>query len=183
MLLISQIWQEFQKILKKKKDIESVNVNNKISKKEETSMNSIGKYKRSLEPYKLSSTSKRKLNQCCEELQLIVNELLYYMDISVTEGTRSEKDQNKYYKQGTSRAKFGQSPHNYSPSYAIDIVPYPIPKTEDGNWDDNSPLWDDMAFLVSVISEDKDIDITWGGDFSTLVDKPHFELKNWKAKV
>jgi hypothetical protein len=24
--------------------------------------------------------------------------------------------------------------------------------------------------------------LTWGGDFSSIVDKPHFELKGWKSE-
>lgn len=151
--------------------------------KEDTKMKAIDKYTRSSEPYSLSSTSRSKLDQCCDEIKCVIEELLHYMDVSVIEGSRSKEEQEKYFSQGTSKARYGQSPHNYNPSYAVDIVPYPIPKKSNGQWDDDSPLWDDMSFLVAVISEEKDIELTWGGDFSTIVDKPHFELTGWRSRI
>lgn len=169
--LVVQVWQRFKEIFKK----------TTTSMPDEGVM--INKLPRANEPYKLSSSSRNKLEQCCGDLQLIVNELLHYMDISVIEGERGKEDQEKYYKQGTSNAKFGQSAHNCHPSMAIDIVPYPIPKLENGEWDSNSEEWDTMADIFKSIAKDKNIDITWGGDFKSIVDKPHFEITNWKSNI
>ena len=149
----------------------------------EKEMKSIGKFNRANEPYALSKASQERLDQCCDDLKSIVKELLHYMDVSVLEGERTKSDQEKYYKKGTSNAKFGQSPHNYHPSLAVDIIPYPVPKTSNGEWDNNSEIWDDMSMLVKEISKELGIDITWGGDFKSLVDKPHFEIANWKSLI
>lgn len=146
-------------------------------------MKSIGKFNRANESYALSKTSQERLDQCCDDLKSVVNELLHYMDVSVLEGERTKADQEKYYKKGTSNAKFGQSPHNYHPSLAVDIIPYPVPKTSNGEWDNNSEIWNDMSMLVKEISKELGIDIIWGGDFKSLVDKPHFEIANWKSLI
>ena len=130
-------------------------------------------------PYLLSKTGKARFEQLHPALQEIVSEVLYYRDISVTCSYRSKIDQEVAYQKGTSKAHFGQSAHNFLPARAVDIVPYPIPM-KNGGWDNNSKEWDELAQLFLEIAKRKNIEITWGGTFTKLVDKPHFELKNWR---
>lgn len=146
-------------------------------------MREIGAYKRLAKPYRFSKSSQERLDQCCEEIQKIINEVVYFMDITITEGSRTREQQEKYLKAGTSKAKFGQSAHNYTPSLAIDIVPYPVPVNKKGEWDSKSKKWDDLALIVKSIADEKGIRITWGGDFKSIVDKPHWELTDWKSRV
>lgn len=179
-LLVAQVWQKFKSYFKKDK------VNNATSSDKlecEKEMKSIGNFNRANDPYALSKQSQMKLNQCCDEIKSVINELLHYMDVSILEGERTKADQEKYYQQGTSKAKFGQSAHNFHPSLAIDIIPYPVPKLPNGEWDNNSHVWNDMAMLVKEIANELHVPITWGGDFKSIVDKPHFEITNWKSRV
>lgn len=68
-------------------------------------------------------------------------------------------------------AKAGQSPHNYRPALAFDIAF----KGTDGKTDYDPRLFDTFAPLVL-----KTAGITWGGNFKKLIDRPHFELTDWK---
>lgn len=74
--------------------------------------------------YKFSSKSQAKLNECHKDIQIICNELIKYIDFTVVTGYRSPEEQLKKYQQGFSKVKKGK--HNYNPSLAIDIQPYPL---------------------------------------------------------
>lgn len=71
-------------------------------------------------------------------------------------------------------AKAGQSPHNYFPSMAFDIA----------FWDEKEKKLDWSGYLFEffnrlVCEKYKDV-VTWGGNFKTIPDRPHFEWKSWK---
>lgn len=94
--------------------------------------------------------------------------------LRVTYGYRSLEAQADLYAQGRTKpgsvvtnAKPGQSPHNYAA--AIDVVFI----TKDGNVDWNGP-W----AAIGAIGEE--LGLVWGGRFKGLVDKPHFEWKEWR---
>lgn len=67
-------------------------------------------------------------------------------------------------------AKAGQSPHNYKPSLAIDVA-FKV----NGKIDWSSKWF--TAFSKYMISED----IVWGGNWKSIKDLPHYEIKNWKT--
>ena len=137
-------------------------------------------------PYKLSNASKQKLMSCHKPLIDVFSEVLYYKDISILEGYRDKEEQEKAKENGTSNASFGQSAHNYNPSLAIDVVPYPIPKKiVNGKevWDDDSPEWDELHDIVSNICLQFGVKLKWGGEFKKLIDKPHYEVEDWKSLV
>lgn len=93
---------------------------------------------------------------------------------------RSADEQNKLYAQGrttpgkrVTNARGGQSKHNNTlngvpASLAFDCVPL----AADGSpsWDRRHPHWAVMGKIG------KSLGLRWGGDWKTLVDKPHFEL-------
>ncbi|WP_428668145.1 M15 family metallopeptidase [Runella sp.] len=68
-------------------------------------------------------------------------------------------------------AKPGESPHNYLPSYAFDIA---FKKGKALDW--RPVLFERFADIAEKISNE----VLWGGRFKSIVDRPHFELKNWK---
>lgn len=68
-------------------------------------------------------------------------------------------------------AKAGQSPHNYNPSFAFDVAF----KDASGRLNYSESLFNDFAKLVL-----KSAGITWGGNFKSFKDKPHFELTGWE---
>ncbi|MGM9509526.1 M15 family metallopeptidase [Larkinella sp. GY13] len=73
-----------------------------------------------------------------------------------------------------SNARAGQSPHNYLPSYAFDIAF----RNSKGATDYNLKWFVDFARLVL-----KTPGITWGGNFKSIIDRPHFELTDWEKLV
>lgn len=146
-------------------------------------------YPRRASPYPLSKTGQNRLAQLHASLQKIINEYLYYKDLSIIEGYRDQKTQNEYKAKGVSNAVFGSSPHNYNPSVAVDIYPYPIPmivKNGKSAIDDNSKEWDKQAELFLAIAKILNIEVEWGGSWRSLVDKPHFQLgqnNNWRKYI
>ena len=92
-------------------------------------------------------------------------------DLTITCGHRSKDEQDMAYNNGTSKARFGQSKHNFLPSRAIDIIPYPV------NWDSKDTRWQETALNAMWCAGKLGFEITWGGTFKTLKDLPHYELK------
>ena len=78
-------------------------------------------------------------------------------------------EQEKAYKSGTSKAKWGQSKHNSKPSLAVDVVPLPL------DWND-IPAFERLGEAVMKKADELNIKIKWGKNFKGLVDYPHFEL-------
>lgn len=120
--------------------------------------------------FKLSKMSKERLETCDERLITIVSDVLKVMDITVLCGHRGKEEQEKAFSEGKSRAHFGQSYHNATPSLAVDIAPYPI------NWDVNDPRWNIMCDLVLYIAKRYGIKVKLGRDFTNLKDYPHIEI-------
>ena len=96
-------------------------------------------------------------------------------DFSIICGHRGEEEQNEAYKLGHSKLKYPKSKHNTSPSQAVDIAPYPI------DWSNKvrfltlskhiKATWDSMSEL-----EKGGWELTWGGDWKSFPDLPHWEL-------
>lgn len=86
---------------------------------------------------------------------------------------RSGEEQNKLYNQvpKVTNAKAGQSPHNYNPSFAFDIGFITV---------DNKMSWNSKYFKMFADCIKSDV-VSWGGNFKSLVDMPHFELKDWRS--
>lgn len=122
--------------------------------------------------YKWGNTSKARLEQCDPRLQLICNELLKKcgFDLTITCGYRGKEEQEQMFKEGKSKAHFGQSKHNTMPSKAVDIVPYPV------NWDLKDYRWGKMVALAYEIARKNNINIRSGAFFTGLADWPHIEL-------
>jgi len=116
--------------------------------------------------------SKERLATVDPKLRSVLEVAIQIVDFTILCGYRGEEEQEKAFRLGHSKARFGQSRHNSRPSQAVDIAPYPI------DWDDTERF----ALLAGVIKavafgmglEDE---IVWGGDFESLKDMPHFEIK------
>lgn len=126
----------------------------------------------------LSQKSLNKLNQCHPDIQRVMLEVIKTCDFTVIEGYRTKEDQDAMFYKSTSRVKWPNSKHNALPSKAIDIWPWPVPRKKDGSLDSDSPAWDTLAGVVLEKAEQLGINLVWGGNWSSLVDKPHFELKD-----
>ena len=94
------------------------------------------------------------------------------IDFTVIETVRTLEKQKEYVQKGTSKTmKSRHIPYYNKSGYAeaFDIAPYPI------DWNDTK-RFDILAAHIKKKAKELYIPITWGGDWKTLVDKPHFEI-------
>ena len=121
--------------------------------------------------YSFGKKSLERLDQCDIRLQTLCKKMLECsdFDMTVTCGHRGKEEQEKAFKEGKSKAHFGQSKHNSLPSKAVDICPYPI------NWDTNDIRWHKMVALAYDIASSLGFRIKCGAFFS-FKDYPHIEL-------
>lgn len=89
--------------------------------------------------------------------------------LRIVSAYRSIAEQNKLYAQGrttpgniVTKAKGGQSSHNFGT--AIDVVPIV----------NGEPDWKTDWNKIAVIG--KSFGFKWGGDWKSIIDKPHFEM-------
>ena len=126
---------------------------------------------------KFSNKSNGRLSSCHEDLQRVFNEVIKHVDCSILEGYRNEANQNKYYKQGTTKVKFPNGRHNSKPSRAVDVTPYPV------DWADRERQTLFAGFVIGVARQ-MGIKLRWGGDWdmdfkvqdNRFDDFPHFEI-------
>lgn len=121
--------------------------------------------------YKFSKRSLDNLKGVDERLVKLMEEVLSISiyDFGITEGLRTIEKQKEYVRTGKS-----QTMNSYHlKGKAVDIVVY---KDREVTWD--LKYYKEIADLVKKIAEHDGLKITWGGDWKTLVDGPHFQLEN-----
>ena len=118
--------------------------------------------------YNFGSKSRERLQEIHPDLQIIMNELIQQMDVTILCGHRNEEDQLKAFEGGNSKLLWPNSKHNSIPSNAVDVAPYPI------NWNDLASF-ERMCGIIEGIAHVKGIKIRMGRDFS-FKDYPHVEL-------
>lgn len=142
--------------------------------------------------YQYGSTSLKRLYTCHPDLITFAKTgiITSPVDMSIVCGFRGELEQNKAFDEGFSRARFGESPHNVEDadgeplSLGIDIIPYVDGK---GIWDANhaafKELSDHLKAVAKELYENNAIEqrIEWGGDWTSFVDKPHWQARGWKT--
>lgn len=130
--------------------------------------------------YKFSKRSLDNLKNVDIRLVKLCNEVIKEYDFTVIEGFRTLERQQELYKQGFSQingtSKKGK--HNYSPSLAIDVIPYKKGVNPFDNSIKSELMFNQMAHKFKNVAKKLNIDITWGGDWKNFKDLPHFELKN-----
>lgn len=127
--------------------------------------------------YKFSKRSLDNLKNVDERLVRICNELIKRIDFTVIEGFRTPERQKELYANGFSKidgiSKKGK--HNYSPSLAIDIIPYKKGHNPFDGSKESDIMFDNLAKEFKQVAKELGINITWGGDWK-FIDKPHFQL-------
>lgn len=123
-----------------------------------------------------SKTSKARLQTCHPDIAAVCRELIKQYDFAVLCGHRTKAEQNDAFKRGTSRLVYPQSAHNKIPSHAVDIAPYPI------DWNNLMrfrEMWHRFDAIAQLLRERGEIEsrFEWGGDWNTLKDCPHIEIK------
>jgi len=137
--------------------------------------------------YKFGKRSQTNLSDVHPDLIRVAERVLSFgvMDFSVIEGHRSIERQKELYDDGKTQIdgtnKKGK--HNYKPSHAIDVLPYPAVVNGVNVWTDNH-RWCVLAGLFYAAAKLEDVSIRWGGDWdsdgnnadSKFNDMPHYEL-------
>lgn len=126
---------------------------------------------------KFSRSSLIKLETCHEDLQKICNQAIKIIDFSVLCGHRTQDEQEKAYRRGTSKLTWPYSKHNSTPSLAVDLLPFPV------DWF-NVSRFHALAGVLFAIAAYENINLRWGGTWGNLdtkhkpvfVDLPHYEL-------
>lgn len=91
--------------------------------------------------------------------------------IKVTSGLRTYEEQDELYAQGRTKpgpkvtgARGGYSNHNFGLAFDVTI------------FEGNRPIWESRLYK-KVGEIGKSLGLSWGGDWKSLVDEPHFELR------
>jgi peptidoglycan L-alanyl-D-glutamate endopeptidase CwlK len=126
--------------------------------------------------YSFSESSKVKLTQADDRLQLIAFEAIEFIDFTVLETLRTLERQQELFNEG--KAKTMTSKHLIRPlSRAIDVAPYPI------DWD-YLPSFYYLAGVWMSIAGRHNINLRWGGNWrkdnnfkdNDFMDLVHFEI-------
>lgn len=119
--------------------------------------------------YKLSKRSLAKLAGVHPELQAVVHRaiLLTEVDFAVTEGLRTKARQAELFAKGASKTMNSR----HITGHAVDLAAFVGAELR---WD--WPLYHLIAKAMKQAAADCWVDITWGGDWKTFKDGPHFEL-------
>lgn len=120
-----------------------------------------------------SKRSKDNLATCHENLQLIAKDAIKLIDFTVIEGHRGKQAQQVAVARGTSKTPWPKSKHNKLPSLAFDFIPYPF----DGDWGKkNHPKFIAIGKVLLTCAEKRGIKASYGGDWKSFKDYPHFQL-------
>lgn len=140
------------------------------------------------------TASKAALKKCHPLIQKLLNEAIKEVDFKVLDATRGKALQTKAYLMGNSKAKFGESAHNYVPSASVDLFPAPYDwnnaasfrKLYDviGRYDPKTGKGKGLALKMKIplrcgldwnMDDDKTTSDSWDGG--------HYELHPWRSFV
>ncbi len=123
---------------------------------------------------KLSKRSLKNIAGIDPRLSLILGMVLARgkVDLTVTCGIRSLEDQQKAFKGGFSKLDGVNKKSKHQLGKAIDFIPYPF-----NGWDDRESfrkVGEELKFCANYLG----IRHTYGGDFRSFIDLPHFQLND-----
>lgn len=84
---------------------------------------------------------------------------------------RTSAEQDALFVQGNSKARGGQSPHNYG--FAVDIV------HSVSAWEIPAHAWAMIGHVGKEVAASLGVKVQWGGDWS-FYDPAHWELADWR---
>lgn len=109
-----------------------------------------------------------RMNGVKPQLVMIIIEAGIYTDFMVTCGLRTPQDQAKAVADGKSMTMHSR----HLTGDAVDLAVL----DKDGKLTWEFPKYAELAQIVKSVARKRGVAITWGGDWKTLKDGPHFEL-------
>ena len=91
-------------------------------------------------------------------------------DFMVVEGLRTIETQKEYVKKGVSKTMNSY----HLTGHAVDLAPL-----ENGtiDWNNKKGQFDSVAKAMKQAAKELNVEIEYGGDWKSFVDKPHFQIK------
>lgn len=127
-----------------------------------------------------SRRSITKLDTCHPDLIQLMVEVVRTIDITVLEGHRGEERQNALKAEGKSQLSWPRSKHNQSPSLAVDVAPYIEGVGILWDWAHYHPLAEHVKATWARLGDEGklsgEFDLSWGGDWRSFKDGPHWQL-------
>jgi len=119
--------------------------------------------------FKLSNKSLDKLKGLHPDLQSVVHRAIQItsVDFTVLEGLRTMARQKELYAQGATKTLNSR----HLDGHAVDLGAY---MGGEIRWD--WPLYHKIADAMKQAAKELDVPLTWGGDWKSFPDGPHFEL-------
>ena len=128
--------------------------------------------------YSFSQRSITNLENVDERLKSICYELIKVIDFTVIEGFRTRERQKELFDKGFSKidgiSKKGK--HNYFPSRAVDIIPYKKGHNPFDGSKESEEMFNELAKEFKSVAKELNIEVSWGGDWESFKDLPHFQL-------
>ncbi len=126
---------------------------------------------------RFSARSRRQLETCHKDLRRLFDKVIVSWDCTILEGHRTQERQAQLLREGKSKVQI--SKHNYRPSLAVDVAPYPI------DWEDTERFVE-FGLYVLQVAGDLGLSIRWGGDWDgdgdltdqSFNDLVHFEIRS-----
>lgn len=137
-----------------------------------------------MKEYKFSDRSLRKMNGVHNDLLRVVVPALSIssIDFGIGEGLRTFERQKLLVKDGKSKTmnsrhlpKIPARGRPFPVSHAVDLIAY-----VDGKVSWKEEHYHEIAAAMKNCAKNIDVDIEWGGEWSSFFDGPHFQL-NWKS--
>ena len=100
-------------------------------------------------------------------------------ELAVVCGHRGEREQEAAYRAGRSKARFGASAHNMTPSMAVDVAPMKGLTAID--WDVKGSAWRALLRLAREVAWKEGINVDWRRSMFSG-DEGHIELAGWRGR-
>lgn len=119
--------------------------------------------------FRLSQKSLDRLSGLHPDLVAVVKRAIEIteVDFAVLEGVRSKARQEQLFKQKATKTMNSR----HLTGHAVDLGAY-VGGSVRWDW----PLYYQIADAMKAAAEELDVPLTWGGDWKTFPDGPHFEL-------
>ena len=124
--------------------------------------------------FKFSKRSETILSTVDKRLQLLANEVLKTSpyDFAITSGYRTQQEQMQMYIKKVSKCDGIEKKSKHQLRKAIDIMVYDEHGV--GTWEEK--YYQEVALIFKQKAKELNINISWGGDWKSFKDCPHFEV-------